>query len=327
MRMNGRHIAKKAVMALALAGAFAIGQGAALADERSGGPGNMQQAREAAAGFDPLRPDASQPDGPTAIRRAEASPSKGRQQASRPPAAKPSKGQPAAHGPSQRPAASSAVKHQPADRRYDGRPDNNRRYDDRRYDNRRYTDRNVGVHHYKGPRHGGYVPALPRGHVRVPHRGMDYYYANGYFHQRRDNGYVIVQAPLGAVTVSLPIGFRTFILGGLTYYFLNDIYYRHVSAGYEVVAPPPDAPIYVDQSDSADDRGILPGDMVRVVSPRLNVRTGPGREYPIVEVLANNSILKVESGVPDWLFIKLPNGRSGWIMEQFVVLEQAGASG
>ena len=188
----------------------------------------------------------------------------------------------------------------------------------------RHVVRRDHVRHYRGPVHGGVVVSMPRGHARVAHRGNDYYYYNGYFHRRHPAGYIVVAPPVGAVVVSIPVGFRTFVAAGITYFILNDIWYRSVASGYEVVAPPPEATVYAAPSD---DRGILPGDKVRVAVDMLNVRTGPGREYPVVVVIYNNSILEIESGVPDWLFIRLPDGKTGWIMEQYVTLDEPGASG
>ncbi|MBI5844798.1 MAG: SH3 domain-containing protein [Deltaproteobacteria bacterium] len=188
----------------------------------------------------------------------------------------------------------------------------------------RHVVRPAPVRRYRGPVHGGVVVSMPRGHARVVHRGNDYYYYNGYFHRRHTAGYIVVAPPIGAVVVSIPVGFRTFVAAGITYFILNDIWYRSVASGYEVVAPPPEAPVYAAPSD---DRGILPGDKVRVAVDMLNVRTGPGREYPVVVVIYNNSILEIESGVPDWLFIRLPDGKTGWIMEQYVTLDEPGASG
>jgi len=168
------------------------------------------------------------------------------------------------------------------------------------------------------------VVSLPKSHARVVYRGDDYYYYKGYFHRRHPAGYVVVAPPVGAVVVSIPVGFRTFLAAGITYYVLNDIWYRSVASGYEVVAPPPEAPVY---GPPSDERGILPGDTVKVAVNRLNVRTGPGWEHSVMAILLYNSEVRVDGGVPDWLFIRLPDGRNGWIMEQYVTLDEPGASG
>ena len=55
--------------------------------------------------------------------------------------------------------------------------------------------------------------------------GLEYYYQHGYFYKRGPGGYVIVDAPLGAVVEAIPSRHKVIIINGKTYYYYNDIYF------------------------------------------------------------------------------------------------------
>ncbi len=54
----------------------------------------------------------------------------------------------------------------------------------------------------------------------------------------------------------------------------------------------------------------------------VNVRTGPGRGNPVMAQIPYNEDYLVLAGVPDlsWLLIRLPDGREGWVSNEWVYL-------
>ena len=176
---------------------------------------------------------------------------------------------------------------------------------------------------FRGPHVDTYVPALPGRPNRVVVHGGEYFFHGGHFYRHHPRGYVMVDAPLGAVVVSLPIGFRTFLVAGVTYYMFNHICYRAVSSGYEVVAPPPGAP----DDDAATAPTVVNGDTVSVAVDRLNVRTGPGGDFPVSRVIPYGTVLRVVGGSPGWLYVNLPSGDYGWVMTDWVIQTEAPPQG
>lgn len=154
---------------------------------------------------------------------------------------------------------------------------------------------------------------LPLGHRSVWVGGHEYYHHNGIFYRRGPSGYVIVQPPFGAVVLSLPLGFAALVLAGITYYMFDGIYYQRVPSGYMVVEPPvgavatPVTPV-VPANPTA-------GDKVVVTAPLLNVRSGPGSNFPVISQVHQGDPLVVYGVAPDWLYVQLPGGGEyGWVM-------------
>jgi len=52
---------------------------------------------------------------------------------------------------------------------------------------------------------------------------------------------------------------------------------------------------------------------VTVVDPYLELRTGPGRGFPIVHVVERGETVKVETRRTDWFQVIDVNGREGWV--------------
>lgn len=172
------------------------------------------------------------------------------------------------------------------------------------------ADRERGRHHYSPYRQGHIIGKLPHG-ARVIHvHRSPYYFYDGIFYQPRPSGYVVVSAPIGAIVASLPLGHARISIGGALYFTFGNTYYRQVPQGYLVVAPPPD--VIVDEQPEAPIYS-----SVHVVVNRLNVRSGPGRDHPIVFQLHRGAVLTVYGTSPGWYYVQLPNGQYGWIMEQF----------
>ena len=92
-------------------------------------------------------------------------------------------------------------------------------------------------HDYYRP--GYRLPHLPHGSHRLHLHGMEYYFFDGFFYRPRLGGYFIVEAPIGAVVLSLPSLYATFYLDGIEYYRAGHTYYRrHHPRGYIVVPDP-----------------------------------------------------------------------------------------
>jgi uncharacterized protein YraI len=162
------------------------------------------------------------------------------------------------------------------------------------------------------PYHGRVIVNLPSGHRRIVIKKDIYYFYSGIFYQIDRGGYVVVSAPIGAIVVGLPIGYVTFISSDITYYFYGGVYYRKVPAGYIVVEPPPDAVIVQEPPDTIEDQASI-GDRVSVTAYRLNVRLGPGKEHPVIDRVYRDSILVIYGFAPGWYYVRLANGKYGWV--------------
>jgi hypothetical protein len=157
------------------------------------------------------------------------------------------------------------------------------------------------------------VPRLPLGHRPVWVGGHEYFHHNGIFYRRGPSGYLIVRPPFGAVVLSLPLGFAALVLAGVTYYLFEGIYYQRVPSGYVVVEPPvgavatPLTPV-VPANPAA-------GNKVVVTAPLLNVRSGPGSDFPVIAQVRQGDPLVVYGYAPNWLYVQLPGGGEyGWVM-------------
>jgi uncharacterized protein YgiM (DUF1202 family) len=119
----------------------------------------------------------------------------------------------------------------------------------------------------------------------------------------------------GAWAWALPLGAAAVVIAGLTYYSHAGVYYRPAPGGYVVVPPP--AGVVV--SPAAPMEGSLPSlaGAVVVASPSLNVRSGPGMNYPVVTVVGQGQILEVSNSSQGWLAVRTPSGHMGWVAQQF----------
>jgi len=175
-------------------------------------------------------------------------------------------------------------------------------------------------------RPGRVVVNLPPRHTRVVVRGRPYYYGGGSYYYRRPRGYVVVAPPIGAIVPRLAIGFSTVWMGGSFYYYYGNVFYRRVPSGYVVVQPPTtstvvlEEPAVVQPAQSASGR-------VSVIAARLNVRTGPSLSNPIIYQVKENTTLNVHGRDRDWLYVELPSGKYGWVMEEFTVQMDVPSSG
>jgi uncharacterized protein YgiM (DUF1202 family) len=168
------------------------------------------------------------------------------------------------------------------------------------------------------------------GRHRHPHRAYHpvrvgrhrYFYRAGRFfrhHPRR--GYFAVRAPIGAVIAELPAGFRIVLSGGTRYYHFRDVYYRHHPRGFRVVAAPvvhrPNRPNRWRNPPPVASRHVPDRNWLTVTVEVLNVRSGPGRDHPVIGQVRQGRRLEVQGRAPGWSYVELPHGRHGWVMNRF----------
>jgi len=166
---------------------------------------------------------------------------------------------------------------------------------------------------HKLPPRGTITHKLPPKHRIVRHGKFRFYYYGGAFYRRGASGFVVVSPPYGAVVAALPVGFWGVVVGGLTYYVYGDIYYRRVPSGYVVVQPPV-TPAAVQEISPVVPSQLSEGEQVSVMAHSLNVRSGPGLDFPVIYQVQRGQLLLVRGYAPEWIYVELPSGELGWVM-------------
>ena len=64
---------------------------------------------------------------------------------------------------------------------------------------------------------GKAIRSIPSNHALVHVGSKRYYYSAGVFYRKGPKGYAVARAPLGAVILRLPAGYRTLVVAGVTY--------------------------------------------------------------------------------------------------------------
>jgi len=59
-----------------------------------------------------------------------------------------------------------------------------------------------------------------------------------------------------------------------------------------------------------------PADRVQIADPYIELRTGPGRGYPIFHVAAREEWIEIELRHTDWYRVRTANGHVGWVSRQ-----------
>jgi N-acetylmuramoyl-L-alanine amidase len=49
----------------------------------------------------------------------------------------------------------------------------------------------------------------------------------------------------------------------------------------------------------------------------LNVRSGPGVDYPVTTQVRMGDALTVQGTSDDWYYVSLPDGSNGWVLSKF----------
>lgn len=65
---------------------------------------------------------------------------------------------------------------------------------------------------------------------------------------------------------------------------------------------------------------------VQVTVDKLNVRSGPSLQDTIISTLPNQTVLPVVSKQNDWVQVQLPDGKSGWVSDQYVASSPAAST-
>lgn len=101
---------------------------------------------------------------------------------------------------------------------------------------KRSSSRYLGSNNYYRP--GYSTRYLPRGFGRLFVKNMEYFFFDGYFYRSFHNEYRIVDAPVGAIVLSLPRLHFFLQWNGMDYFLAGNTYYRPHPNGYIVVRNP-----------------------------------------------------------------------------------------
>lgn len=167
-------------------------------------------------------------------------------------------------------------------------------------------------------RPGKIIKVLPPARKVIVFRDKRYFFHNGVFYKRVPGGFVVVKPPVGIIIVRPRVRFKTIWIGGVLYYYYGGIFYRRVPGGFIVVAPPPGVVIAEEPPTLVQPEETASGE-VSVTVARLNVRSGPGLNYPVIDQVEANTRLKVKGKSPGWFFVELPDGKLGWVMKKYTM--------
>ncbi|WP_434679539.1 hypothetical protein J3P77_03250 [Pseudomonas sp. R1-18] len=99
-----------------------------------------------------------------------------------------------------------------------------------------------------GPQYrpGHAIDRVPGGYSRIPYRGQDYFYADGYWYRPQGQRYIVVTPPYGARVRSLPSYSREVWVGSSLLFLAAGTYYTYQpnTEEYVVVTPPQNEPAY-----------------------------------------------------------------------------------
>lgn len=193
-------------------------------------------------------------------------------------------------------------------RDYDRYRDRDRdRDDDRDWDrgrDRKHRDK----WSYKHKRyHGRVYRTLPADVFSLTIGGGAFFYHFGTYYRHTGDGYVVVQAPVGARVRILPDDCSDFYTDGIRYYECGDVYYESVDGEYIVIEGPPRG--YRWEAEI--------GEEVWIKADNLNIRSGPGRRYQAIGQLYRGDVVEVSGKEGDWYSVRLSGGSYGWILKEY----------
>jgi len=79
-----------------------------------------------------------------------------------------------------------------------------------------------------------------------------------------------------------------------------------------IVVPPPPGVVIVPPA-------VVVGGRISITASVLNVRSGPGMNYPVIGYVYMGSVLALHGNAPGWLYVLLPDGGFGWVSALFTV--------
>ncbi|MCQ2232811.1 MAG: DUF6515 family protein [Paludibacteraceae bacterium] len=88
------------------------------------------------------------------------------------------------------------------------------------------------------------LTALPFACVSLHLGGIDYWYGNGVWFQKRGSGFLVIESPVvrtnEVFVPALPVGAVAVNLGGVTYYNFSETWFLPSQGGYVIVGSPED---------------------------------------------------------------------------------------
>ncbi len=183
--------------------------------------------------------------------------------------------------------------------------------DDHRYYSRHKSDwrHDRGRHRDWYRPHGSVYRSIPSEAFALSIAGGMFFFHMGNYYRRSHEGYVVVQAPLGARVRGLPEWCSPLYIDGRRYYVCDDVYYESDGSDFVVIERP-----------SRGDYSIEVGDEVRISVEHLNVRSGPGTRYKVVSQLYRGDVVEVGGIEGKWYYVNLADGLYGWVLQEYVGL-------
>ena len=171
----------------------------------------------------------------------------------------------------------------------------------------------------KNETHHGRVVANRHGdHHRPSARSARHYQHRSLFYRKRPHFSLFVGAPIGNFITTLPVGYTRVVMRGTSYYVAGGVYYQHILGGYRAVQTPREV-VVVNSPPVVRTMPALLSAEVQVSAAALNVRTGPGLHYSVIDQVQRGDTLQVISSAPGWLRVQIESGQSGWVMDSFTV--------
>jgi len=87
------------------------------------------------------------------------------------------------------------------------------------------------------------------------------------------------------------------------------------------------APVIVQGAAMTPPPSAAAGDRLSVTAQILNVRSGPGMNFPIIDRVYQGELLSIKGSASQWVYVQLPNGNFGWVMAEFTARASSPASG
>jgi hypothetical protein len=100
------------------------------------------------------------------------------------------------------------------------------------------------------------------------------------------------------------------------YFSLSGIFYQSPPTRYVVVKTPPETVVIRETTTIVRPVESARGNVLVTVST-LNVRTGPDLGYSLVSQVKEGSILELHGKTNDWSYVRLRDGRFGWVTSVF----------
>ena len=179
----------------------------------------------------------------------------------------------------------------------------------------------------KNEAHHGRVIAKRHGDHRRPYLSRTrHYQRRSPFYRKRPHFSLFLGAPIGTFRTTLPVGYTRVVVRGASYSVAGGVYYQNVLGGYRVVEVPREVVVVNSPPVVRTMEALLPSE-VQVAAAALNVRTGPGLHYSMIDQVQRGDILQVISSAPGWFRVQIGSGQSGWVMDSFTVPVTGPASG